>query len=348
MTKRFLLAGGGSLGHLAPCVAVARALREQVPDASLHIVCARREEETSFLRREDLPHTALPLPKRTWKFPFAFLKALREAGAMLDSFRPHAVFCKGGAVSVPVALAARRRRIPIVLHESDAVMGRANRLIARWARTVCLGMADPKPEVRIPKSVFTGNPIRPELTQGNRGEGMTTTGFTGDKPVLLVLGGSQGAQALNETVAARLDELLLRCNVIHLTGPGKAGATPRAGYWSAPFAHDELPHLYALATLALSRSGAGSIAELAANGIPAILVPLRGVAQDHQEANARAAERSGGCMVIEQDDLPARLVPTVQRLLADTTALEAMGGLMSTLHRPIAAKDIADAVVAVV
>ncbi|MFA6039686.1 MAG: UDP-N-acetylglucosamine--N-acetylmuramyl-(pentapeptide) pyrophosphoryl-undecaprenol N-acetylglucosamine transferase [Candidatus Peribacteraceae bacterium] len=334
-----LLAGGGSLGHLAPCVAVARALKDAAPEAALHMVCARREEESAFLRHEGFSPTAITLPRRSWTFPVAFLKALRQAGTILDSFRPDAVFCKGGAVSVPVALAARRRKIPIVLHESDMVSGRANRMIMRWATTICTGF--PHTQYAIRHTQYAGNPIRPEVTRGNKEEGRKITGLSGNKPVLLVIGGSQGARALNDIVAAHLDELLVHCDVIHLTGPGKHGAAPRAGYWQAPFAHTELPHLYALAELALSRAGANVVTELAANSIPAILVPLRGVAQDHQEANARAAEQSGGCVVVEQDDLPAALVPATAKLLGDRTLLAVMGEKMKTLYRQDAAKDIA-------
>ncbi len=340
---KILLSGGGSIGHVAPCVAVAHALREQEPGMELHFLCSDRPEEQEFLRKEGLPFTPISLPRRSWKFPFIFFRALREAGRALDAFRPDAIFSKGGAVSVPVALAARRRRIPIVLHESDAVMGRANRLIAKWAKTVCTGM--PLSYRLSPATyniVHTGNPIRPALTQGSRLQGLAITGLPGKKPVLLVIGGSQGAQALNEVVTAHLDALLQQCDIIHITGPGKAGASPRPGYWSCPFAQEYMPHLFATANLALSRSGASVITELAANGIPTILVPLRGVAQDHQETNARAAEKSGGCIVMEQKNLPAALVPTLTRYLKDKTALATMGEKMRTLYRPEAAKEIAN------
>jgi UDP-N-acetylglucosamine--N-acetylmuramyl-(pentapeptide) pyrophosphoryl-undecaprenol N-acetylglucosamine transferase len=251
---------------------------------------------------------------------------------------------KGGALSIPVCLAAKRRGIPIVLHESDAVVGRANRFLSHFAETVCLGF--PSGEGRRVKeyrqrTVVTGNPVRPEITRGSREEGLRITGFSGKRPVLLIVGGSQGAQALNEIVVQKLSELATLCDIVHIAGKGKTRGAPQQSYFAIEFANEELPHLYALASLAISRAGAGSLSELAANGIPTILVPLRGVAHDHQGVNAERAQESGGCILIEQEGLPRALVPLVRELLADRGRLHALAEKIRTLNRQDAATNIA-------
>ncbi|MFA6523721.1 MAG: UDP-N-acetylglucosamine--N-acetylmuramyl-(pentapeptide) pyrophosphoryl-undecaprenol N-acetylglucosamine transferase [Candidatus Peribacteraceae bacterium] len=335
-----LCIGGGSIGHTAPCVAVARALRSLDPGINVHVACADREEEELFLTTENLPHTTLPLPHRGFLFPLSLLRSLRQSKRLLRRLRPDVVFCKGGALCIAPAWAAHRMGIPIVLHESDAVMGRANRLISRWARTVCLGMESVSGS-RISNSTVTGNPIRPELKHSNREEGLRITGFSGTRPILLVLGGSQGAEALNGFIRNHLPELLKVCDVAHVTGPGKASAGVQPGYWSSAFALREYPHLFSLAFLSLSRAGAGTISELAANGVPTILIPLEGLAQDHQLKNAEAAVEGGGCLLVKQERMEAELLSEIRRLLSDESARKKMSENIGKLHRSDAAVSIA-------
>jgi UDP-N-acetylglucosamine--N-acetylmuramyl-(pentapeptide) pyrophosphoryl-undecaprenol N-acetylglucosamine transferase len=267
------------------------------------------------------------------------LRAVRRAGEILRTVRPDIVFSKGGYVSVPVCLAARRRRIPIVLHESDAVSGYANRFVGLWADRVCLGF--PSESTKDPRCTITGNPVRAAMTQGSREEGLRLTGFSGERPVLLVLGGSQGAHALNEAIAEHFHALAAQWDVIHITGRGKSRAGLEGPHsWNREFVMGELPHLYAIADLALSRAGAGVVAELAANGIPAILVPLRGVGHDHQQRNALAAAATGGCRVLQQEDLPRELPALLRSLAGDAGARKRMGAAIRKLHHPDASRQI--------
>jgi len=333
---RILFAGGGSIGHVAPCVAVWRAVQALDQDAVAHLLCSKRLEEAAFLAKEGVPFTAIPLPRLSYRFPLTMMGAGRAALRAMDEHRPDVVFVKGGSVSVPVGLAAKLRRVPIVVHESDAVAGRATNFLSKFAAVRCTGFPLEGQDVLV-----TGNPVRPEIGQGNREEGLRIAGLSGNRPVLLVMGGSQGAERLNEIVASRLLEILQHCDVIHLTGKGKTSAAKQPGYWSASFVQEELPHLYAASTVALSRAGAGSISELAAAGVPAILVPLPGLARDHQRANARATEQAGGCVLREQDDLPSTLVPTLSELLAHPETLAALRDGMRTLHRADAAEHLA-------
>lgn len=339
---RILFVGGGSIGHLAPAVAVWRAVEGKDPRAEAHFLCAAREDERRFLIAEKVPFTEAPLPRRSLSLPLQFHRAYRTAKKTIAEFRPDVVFSKGGAVSLPACLAAHIAKIPIVLHESDAVSGMANRIAARWAEAVCLGFPHTQnSKLKTKNFVITGNPIRPHITEGSKKEALTLTGFSGKRPVLLVLGGSQGAEIFNTFIERHLSELLGHCDVVHITGRGKSSASDHVpGYWADPFALGHLADFYALATVALSRAGAGSIAELAGNGIPTILVSLTEVAQNHQQRNAEIAAQSGGCILLPQEHLEdaARVI---KGLLKHPDTMERMSRAIGSLHRPDAAAAIA-------
>jgi UDP-N-acetylglucosamine--N-acetylmuramyl-(pentapeptide) pyrophosphoryl-undecaprenol N-acetylglucosamine transferase len=336
---RILYVSGASAGHLAPLVAVERAVKAEHRDAESLFLCSDRSDDAAYLRHERVTFKQIPLPRRSAMMPWMMFKNYRMSGKILDEFKPDAVFSKGGAVSVPACYAAYRRKIPIVLHESDAVMGRANSLVAKWAKHVCLGF--PLSDKNNSPSTFTGNPVRSSVITGNREEGLRITKLSGRRPVLMILGGSQGAEALNAAVRTHTDALLETCDIIHLTGKGKRGSHAREGYWSTEFAYEELPHLYALATLALCRAGAGTISELAANAIPAILVPIEGLANDHQVKNAEIAAGHGGCIVLKQEKLNEDLVRTMGSLITDHESLKKMSQKISTFQQSDAALRIA-------
>jgi UDP-N-acetylglucosamine--N-acetylmuramyl-(pentapeptide) pyrophosphoryl-undecaprenol N-acetylglucosamine transferase len=316
-------------------------LKKTDPQIEALFACSRRAEDSGYLRAAGVEPHPLTAPKFGWRFPLGYLRSNREAKQLLRRFRPDTVFSKGGSVSVPLCMAAKRRGIPVILHESDAVMGRANRLLTRVAETVCLGLPSAKRE---DEWIVTGNPVRPSVTQGMKDDGYALTGLTEGKPVLLITGGSQGSQAFNDWVVENLDELLGFTQVIHLTGSGKRGGEPRKGYCVVPFADSELKHFYAIADLAVSRGGSGNIAELAACGIPTIVVPLRGLAQDHQYFNAKAAAENGGCILMDQERIKGELVPLVRVTLEDSGSLQRMREQMKGLYHPDAAKRLAEIV----
>lgn len=333
---RIAFVGGGSIGHLAPFVAVWRALKEESPKAEAVFLCSSRAEDQEYLRTENVRCMALPAIRRDVLLPLRLWQSYRAARALLLRERPQVVLSKGGGVALPACLAARRLKIPIVVHESDAVPGRATRIIGNWAAKT---IAD-----------FPRNPVRPEITKGSRAKGLKLTGFSGTRPVLLVLGGSQGAQALNDAIARDLDALLKTCDIAHITGKGKRGARPpdggpaRRGYWSAPIVYNELPDLYAIADVCLSRAGAGAIAELAACAVPPILVPLRGVAHDHQLKNAEAIAAQGAGIVLPQERLARDLVTAVTQLLTDDVKRKTIAKRLHSLHTASASRQIAKSI----
>lgn len=337
--RSIVLVGGGSVGHLAPCVAVREELLKQNPTIHTVFICSDRHEDSAYLALAGIAPTCIPMPRRSLNLPWQFLRGFMQARRILRKAHPDAVFSKGGAVSVPVCLAARAQGIPVILHESDVRPGYANRFLARIADAVCVGFAEARQSIRSKHIVTTGNPVRSGMTKGSRAEGLRLLGFDGRKPVLLILGGSQGALAVNRIIERILPELLQIFDVSHITGKGKAGIAERPGYVHREFAHAELPHFYAAASVAVSRAGAGAIAELAANGIPVVLVPLRGVAQDHQQANAEVAAKRGGCTVLAQEELSDRLRAELENILPHH---ERLSSVVRALANPKATQEIVD------
>ena len=333
-----LFAGGGSVGHIAPAIAVWEELKKMQSNVDALFLCADRPDERDFLTARNLKFHVLNAPRASAALPWKFWLAMLAANRLLTAHHPTVIFSTGGYISLPVCAAAFSRRIPIILHESDAVPGRANMLIGIVASRISAGLTDEPLRGRL---TVTGNPIRPEVTQGSRETGLRLTGFSGQRPILLVAGGSQGAQALNEAVADNIQSLLSVCDIIHITGRGKKTSVASSGYWQSEFVTTEIPHLYACADMALSRAGAGMIGELAANGIATIFCPLRDVGHDHQQANADLVLATGGCIVIQQPELSSRLVDTVSALAASAEQRRIVGENLRKLHHSDAAQKIA-------
>lgn len=334
ISHRYLFVGGGSGGHTVPLLAVRQALLKKEPGAEIRFLSSEKQLDHDFLEREGIAYDPVPYPRLGMSFIPSFWKNYGTAARIIRNWKPDAVFSKGSALSVPACIIARMKGIPVVLHESDAVMGSANRFVTRLATTVCTGFPDSR-------YVHTGNPVREQMTHGSREEGLRLTGLSGTRPILLVMGGSQGAQSINETIWKNLDALLKVCDVIHLTGTGKQKTISRAGYWSSEMSSGELHHLYAVTDLAVSRAGAGSIGELAANGIPTILVPIRGLAHDHQYKNALVARDNGGCVLLLQEEIGKKLISEISRILADDGLRSQMRKKISAMHHPEAAVRIA-------
>lgn len=357
---RILYIGGGSGGHLAPLVAVERAVHELEPKAKHLFVCTETEDDIAFLKQAAVRYQTLPLPRHPLRHPITLLQSLGSARAIIETFKPDAIFSKGGIVSIPLGFIAHRKKIPIVLHESDAVMGRANRVIAKWAEKVCVGF--PMKDMRCQMSdvskketdicdlkseicVLTGNPLRPHITDGSKAEGLRITGLSGKRPILLIIGGSQGAQALNDAIEENIDLLLAQVDIVHLTGRKKKTSINKTGYWQTEFAYEELPHLYAIADMALSRAGAGAITELASNGIPMILVPIEGLANNHQVLNAITAQENGGCILLLQSHLASKLPKVIGDLLENPERRTEISQNVRSLYKASAAGHIAEIII---
>ena len=243
--------------------------------------------------------------------PFRVINGFREARKFLKKYRPDVVFSKGGFVSVPVVRAAGSLHIPCVIHESDMTPGLANKLCFHAARKICCNFPETLEMVPSGKAVLTGTPIRGELFTGDRAKGLEICGFTADKPVLMVMGGSQGAVSVNKAVRANLPALLETFQVVHLCGKGHFDESLKdtAGYRQFEYVKDDLKHIFAAADLLVSRAGANAICEILALGKPSLLIPLPTTgSRGDQILNANSFAQQGFSEVLEDEKASDLLV----------------------------------------
>ena len=337
---RVLLAGGGTAGHTSPLLATADALVRLVPEIEVICLGTARGLETTVVPAAGYPIeliSPVPLPRAfnadLTRVPARLRKAVVESGAILDRLSPDVLVGYGGYVSLPAYLAARWRRIPIVVHEQNALPGLANKVGARLTRTVAVSF----PDTPLPHAHFVGLPLRRMISQLDRSalraQGREVFGLSPDRPTLLVTGGSQGAAKLNRCVAqAAVDLAAGGVQVLHVVGP-KGAADPAPGsvpYVVVPFV-DRMDLAYAAADLVLCRAGASSVSEAAAVGLPAIFVPLP-IGNGEQRLNAAPVVNAGGGLLIDDADLTGPLVAaTVLSLATDPERLRTMGAAASAL-----------------
>lgn len=314
--KRIVLTGGGTAGHVTPNIALLPRLKEE--GYEVHYIGSYDGIEKQLIEEMGVPYYGISSGKlrryfdpKNFSDPFKVLKGCHEASVLLKKLKPDIVFSKGGFVSVPVVLAAKRRHIPAIIHESDMTPGLANKICIPCATKVCANFPETIKALPEGKAVLTGSPIRKELLSGNRKEGLAFCHFTEDKPVLLIIGGSLGSQVVNEAVRSVLPTLLESFQVIHLCGAGKVDEslanTP--GYVQFEYIKKELTHLFAAADLVISRAGANAICELLALKKPSILIPLSAQAsRGDQILNAASFEKQGYSYVIKEEDLNGELL----------------------------------------
>ena len=347
---RIAFAGGGTGGHVCPAVAVAEAAAEERPGSEVLFLGTDRAVERRILSHAGLPHVALPAaPLRGGRGLLAQVRALLAARAHLRRFAPDVVLGLGGFASAPGVLAARTLGVPVALFEPNAVAGRANQLLARLARVACVHW----PELALPCPVArTGAPLGQAVARGlalTSGEARHALGLPPGAPTLLVMGGSQGARALNEWLQVGLPAALPAGpppSFIHLTGSEAAVAPLQEAYRAAGAAHRVLPFLnevglaYRAADLAIVRGGAATLAELAACGLPGLVVPLPSSAGDHQRANARAFAAQGAGRVLEEAALSGEALGAALRLLRAREELAGMRASALAAGRPRAARTV--------
>ena len=354
-----IVTGGGTAGHVLPALAIADALvAHGHPPSTIHYVGSARGIETRLLPPTAYPMTLLPGRGIQRRLTLANLGAIAglvvaavRAIRLLGRLRPAVVVAVGGYASVAVALAAVTRRVPIVVAEQNQVPGAANRLIARFAKVSAVSF----PGTHLPRAVLTGNPIRAEITaldpHRDVEEAKRAFGFGMGRRLLVVVGGSLGAQRLNDAVLGALPAWHDRHDLAihHVVGerdwPTVSAALPTdvgAVEYRAVRYEDDMPAALAAADLALCRSGSSTCFELAAAGLPAILVPSPYVTADQQTGNARHLADAGAAVLVRDAELdPTRLVAEVDALIGDASRLRAMGEAAHGWARPEAAADIA-------
>lgn len=308
--KKIVLTGGGTAGHVTPNIALLPALREA--DYDIHYMGSFEGIESRLIPDFDIPYYGISTGKfrryfdlKNFSDPFRVMKGYLDARKILKEIKPDVVFSKGGFVSVPVVRAAADLHIPCILHESDMTPGLANKLCIPLADKVCCNFPETLKNLPVDKAVLTGTPIRAELTKGNRIAALETCGFTANKPVIMVVGGSQGSASINQVVREALPRLLENFQVLHLCGKDKVDNLMLSipGYKQFEYVKTELKDFFALADIVVSRAGANAICELLALKKPNILIPLSVGSRGDQILNAASFEEQGFSIVIREEAL---------------------------------------------
>jgi UDP-N-acetylglucosamine--N-acetylmuramyl-(pentapeptide) pyrophosphoryl-undecaprenol N-acetylglucosamine transferase len=350
-----LLAGGGSAGHVSPLLALADALRRRHPDVRVTALGTREGLESRLVPARGYELRVVPkvpLPRRPsgdlLRLPARLRAAVAAAGAAIDETGAQVVVGFGGYVSTPAYLAARRRHLPIVVHEQNARPGLANRLGARWATAVATTFAS----TALPHARRVGMPLRREVATLDRAalraQALEHFGLTDQRPTVLVTGGSLGAQRLNDTFQARVGVLSRAgVQVLHLTGLGKefSAQPPEGGapYVVVPYA-ERMELAYAAADLVVARAGANTVCELTAVGLPAVYVPLP-VGNGEQRLNAAEVVAAGGGLIVDDAAFsPAWVDEELLPLVADGERLARMAAASLALGEPAADEALADLV----
>ncbi|MDO4303145.1 MAG: undecaprenyldiphospho-muramoylpentapeptide beta-N-acetylglucosaminyltransferase [Bacillota bacterium] len=314
--KKIVLTGGGTAGHVTPNIALLPHLKEAGFEISY--IGSYDGIEKKLIEDYGIPYYGIATGKfrryldvKNLTDPFKVIKGFGEARKYLKRLRPDVVFSKGGFVSVPVVRAAASLHIPCIIHESDMTPGLANKLCIPVAQKVCCNFPETYNMLPKEKAVLTGSPIREELTRGNPIAALDMCGFTSNKPVILVIGGSLGAASVNQALRDALPGLLKDFQIAHICGKGKIDEAylHTEGYIQFEYVKEELKDLFAMADIVISRAGANSICELLALRKPNLLIPLSAKSsRGDQILNAKSFEAQGFSMVIDDDDLSPQLL----------------------------------------
>ncbi len=314
--KKIVLTGGGTAGHVTPNIALLPALQAEGYEVSY--MGSFDGIEKRLIADFDIPYYGISTGKfrryldlRNFTDPFRVIKGFGEARKYLKTLRPDVVFSKGGFVSVPVVRAAASLGIPCIIHESDMTPGLANKLCIPVAYKTCCNFPETLKLLPENKAMLTGSPIRAELAQGSKLAGLNMCGFSFNKPIIMVMGGSLGAANVNRAVREALPQLLEDFQVVHLCGKDKMDNlllnTP--GYKQFEYIKAELKDLFAMADIVISRAGANAICELLALKKPNILIPLPAAnSRGDQILNAESFEAQGFSIVIKEDELTTQLL----------------------------------------
>jgi len=339
---KVLLAGGGTAGHTSPLLATADALRRIHPDVEVTALGTPRGLETRVVPEAGYPLELIPpvpLPRKLdadlVRVPLRLRGAVKATLEVVDRIRPDVIVGFGGYVSVPAYLAARRRRIPLVVHEGNALPGIANKLGARFTEHVATSF----PDTQLRHARYVGLPIRRMISTLDRdvvrAQARETFGLDPDLPTLLVTGGSQGARRLNASVAASAVAFAAaRVQVLHVVGQSGA-ATPERPEGAPPYVVvpyvDRMDLAYAAADLVVCRAGANTVTEVAAVGLPAVFVPLP-IGNGEQALNARPVVDAGGGLLVQDTAFtPQWVQATVPALVCDPARLAEMSSAAAGL-----------------
>ena len=354
---KILFAGGGTLGPVTPLLAVIDEVQRLRPEAECVFVGTSKGPERRLVEEAGVRFLVLDAPKlrryldvRTLLLPFAFLKAFWHADRLLAREKPDAVVGAGGYVQVPIGLAAKLRGVKIVIHQQDVVPTLSNTLLASLADAITTTFDVSLKDFPKKKTTVIGNPVRRLVEEGDRATGLKKLDLSGERPLILALGGGTGSLFLNGKIAEALPFLTGFADVAHLTGYGKAAPLPplehSERYRRVEFIGADIAHVLAAADLVVCRAGLGTLTELAALSKPVILVPI---ADSHQEKNAElVVERGGAKMFRERELAPEPLANALRDLLKKSEDARRLGSTLHTLFRPDARAALAEKILSLI
>ncbi len=309
--KKIVLTGGGTAGHVTPNLALIPFLKKD--GWEVIYIGSEKGIERSLIEGEGIPYYSIPTGKlrrylsmENFSDMFRVVKGVAEAKKQMKEIKPDLVFSKGGFVAVPVVLAAKANGVPVIIHESDITPGLANKIAMPFARIICTTFPETLAHISKKKGVHTGSPIRKELFEGKRENGLEKCGFDGNKPVLLMMGGSLGAVKLNQCLRAELPKLLEKFDIIHLCGKGnlEKDLLKQKGYKQFEYVSAGLSDLFAAADLIVSRAGSNSICEFLALKKPHLLIPLsKNASRGDQILNAASFAKQGFARVLPEEEM---------------------------------------------
>lgn len=364
---RIILTGGGTGGHLTPLIAVAKKIKEKVPEVEFYFIGPKGKMEDEIMGRENIPIRNILAGKLRryfsfqnvvdfFKIPLGIIKSLW----LLLVLMPDAIFSKGGYASFPVVVAGWLYRIPILIHESDSNPGLANSMLGKFSDRVAVAYVEAEKYFPAVQVVLTGNPLSERISQGDANRARQTFGLTESKKVIYVTGGSQGAKSINDKILRILPQLMHKYQIIHQTGEydfenvvrvaGEIGfKAGRDGYYPIAFIKENIEDVFAVADLVISRSSATTISEIAANKKPAILIPLETSASDHQRMNAYSLARIGGCIVMEENNMGEHmLLEKINEIMESETLRSKLSENIGTFYHPDAADKLADGILGMI
>lgn len=320
---RIILTGGGTAGHITPNIALIPGLKKD--GFEIHYIGTKDGMERQLIEPLGIPYHPVHAGKlrRYLDFKnltdlFQIAEGFLESLAVLAKIKPDVVFSKGGFVSSPVVWASWLHRIPVVIHESDITPGLANKLAIPFASKICYTFPETQKYLPEAKGVFTGLPVRESLLQGDAATGKRLCGFNDKKPVLMVIGGSQGSEILNKSIRSLLAEITQRYQLCHICGKNGIDHSLNHinGYKQFDYVNEELPHLMAMADLVVSRAGATTLFELLALKKPNLLIPLsKQASRGDQILNAHSFERQGFSKILPEESLsPEALLHNINSL----------------------------------
>ncbi|WP_110932175.1 undecaprenyldiphospho-muramoylpentapeptide beta-N-acetylglucosaminyltransferase [Paenibacillus bouchesdurhonensis] len=359
---RVVLSGGGTGGHIYPALAIANQCGAEYPDSEFLYIGGERGLESSLVPKENIPFKAINITGFRRKLSFdnvktivRFMKGVQTSKRLLREFKPDVVIGTGGYVCGPVVYAAAKLGIPSIIHEQNAVPGLTNRFLSKYVSTVAVSFEGSGASFPAAKKIlYTGNPRATTVFEADKNKGYASLGLPQGSPIVLVVGGSRGAKAINEAMIDMAPSIgrLGHVSFIYVTGESyyentktaiaaKLGEMPR-NLQVLPYVHN-MPEVLACTSLIVNRAGASFLAEITALGIPSILIPSPNVTNNHQEKNARSLEKSGAAEVIVEPDLTgSSLFAAVERILTESSLHRSMSTAAKQLGKPESAHVIVE------